>query len=134
MDASPTSQPDRDHWPRLQTLAQTEVRATVTALPKKLRAAARAVPVIFEPRPDAAALADGTEPDTLGLFLGGERAESDAGYEPLPPHIVLYLENLWEFADGDEEIFCEEVHLTLMHELGHYLGLDEMDLEERGLE
>jgi hypothetical protein len=37
-------------------------------------------------------------------------------------------------ADADEEIFREEVHTTYLHELGHYLGLDEDDLFDRGLE
>ena len=35
---------------------------------------------------------------------------------------------------GVEEIFADEVHTTFMHELGHFLGLDEDDLYERGLE
>jgi predicted Zn-dependent protease with MMP-like domain len=126
--------PDAAQWDRLQALAQEEVEATLAELPKKLRAAARAVTVIFEPRPNAETLADGTEADTLGLFIGAERDASEAGCEPLPPHMVLFLENLWDFAEGDEEVFGEEVHLTLLHELGHYLGLGELDLEERGLE
>ena len=33
-----------------------------------------------------------------------------------------------------EEFFRDEVHTTYLHELGHYLGLDEDDLTERGLE
>ena len=52
----------------------------------------------------------------------------------LPPQIILFLENLWDFAEGDEEIFRDEVHTTFLHELGHYLGLDEDELTERGLE
>ena len=39
-----------------------------------------------------------------------------------------------EQAAGDIKTFREEVRKTLMHELGHYLGLDEDDLIERGLE
>ncbi len=67
--------------------------------------------------------ADGIEPDTLGLFTGPEFA--DEGNVPLPPQIILFLENLWDFAEGDEAIFREEVRTTFLHELGHYLGLDE---------
>ena len=47
--------------------------------------------------------------------------------------ILLFLENLWDFAGEDEEIFRQEVRTTYLHELGHYLGLEEIDLEERGL-
>ena len=53
---------------------------------------------------------------------------------PCRPQIILFLENLWDFAEGEEEIFREEIHTTYLHELGHYLGLDEDELIERGLE
>lgn len=119
-------------WEQLQKLALAEVEATLAALPKPLREQARKLPVTFERVPNAGLIADGIEPDTLGLFTGPEFAHEDA--VPLPPQIILFLENLWDFAEGDEEIFCDEVHTTYLHELGHYLGLDEDDLTERGLE
>jgi len=59
-------------------------------------------------------------------------AEPEAS--PLPAQIILFLENLWDFAEEDEEFFREEVRTTYLHELGHYLGLNEIDLEERGLD
>jgi predicted Zn-dependent protease with MMP-like domain len=68
----------------------------------------------------------------LGLFTGAEFV--DEGNIPLPPQIILFLENLRDFAEGDEVIFREEVRTTFLHELGHYLGLDEGELTERGLE
>jgi predicted Zn-dependent protease with MMP-like domain len=52
----------------------------------------------------------------------------------MPPQIILFLDNLWDFADRDEGVFRQEVRTTLLHELGHYLGLDEDDLTERGLD
>lgn len=121
------------NWKRLLTLAQEEVTATLSGLPAQLRDEARAVPVAFEPRPSAELVADGIEPDTLGLFQGEDFPHAESG-SPLPAHITLYLENLWDFAGADEESFREELRTTLLHELGHYLGLDEDDLEERGLE
>jgi predicted Zn-dependent protease with MMP-like domain len=36
--------------------------------------------------------------------------------------------------DADEEGFREEVRVTFLHELGHYIGFNEDDLEQRGLE
>ena len=53
---------------------------------------------------------------------------------PLPPGIILFLRNLWDLAEGDEPFYRAEVRTTYLHELGHFLGLDELDLEERGLE
>ncbi len=121
-------------WQQLQAWADEEVAATLAELPVPLRERARALPVTFERRPNAAHRRDGIEPDTLGLFVGPEFAYEETTALPLPPQIILFLENLWDFAEADEEIFCQEVHTTYLHELGHYLGLDEDDLFDRGLE
>lgn len=116
----------------MQELALNEIEATLVELPKPLREQARKLPVTFERVPSAGLQADGIESDTLGLFTGSEFA--DGGLSVLPPQITLFLENLWDFAEGKEEVFCDEVHTTFLHELGHFLGLDEDDLTERGLE
>jgi predicted Zn-dependent protease with MMP-like domain len=120
------------NWNRLQDLAEAEIEATLAALPKPLREQAKRLPVTFENVPNAGLQADGIEPDTLGLFTGSEFA--DEGASVLPPQIILFLQNLWDFVNGDEETFCEEVHTTYLHELGHFFGLDEDDLTARGLE
>ena len=121
------------HWEHLTKLALAEVDATLAELPAPLRERAARLPVTFEPKPNASFVAEGIEADSLGLFTGPAFGEEDHSASPLPPQIILYLENLWSFTEGDEEFFLEEVHTTYLHELGHYLGLDEGDLEERGL-
>ena len=124
----------RIDWKKLRVLALAEVEATLAALPAPLRERAQALPVTFERLPNAAHRRDGIEPDTLGLFVGPEFAYEDSAASPLPPQIILFLANIWDQAETDEELFREEVHTTLLHELGHYLGLDEDDLFDRGLE
>jgi predicted Zn-dependent protease with MMP-like domain len=122
-------------WEDLLAAAQEEVGDTLRALPKALRASARALPVTYERRPNQAVIDDGIDPDTLGLFVGGNLVEGDQAV--LPAQIILYLLNLWDMvADegGDEADYRLEVRTTLMHELGHYLGLDEDDLGDRGLD
>jgi len=119
-------------WKKLHTLALAEVEATLAGLPAPLREQAQKLPVTFEPRPNREFVADGIEPDTLGLFVGPDFAHEDA--VPMPPQIILFLENIWDMVEADEDCFREEIHTTLLHELGHYLGLDENDLTERGLE
>ncbi len=118
-------------WPHLLTLAQREVAETLRDLPAELREPASALPVTCERRPNQSILDDGYEDDLLGLFIGSPIDEP--GSSPLPPQIILFLENLAELVEGDEDAFLEEVHITYLHELGHYLGLDEDDLDERGL-
>jgi len=121
-------------WPRLLELAQAEVETTLRDLPRALQTPARNIPIVYEPRPNRALIDDGLDPDTLGLFVGEPHAHSEDGAGGLPAQIILFLENLWEFSESDEEIFLDEVNTTLMHELGHYLGLNEDDLEDRGLD
>ena len=117
---------------KLEKLAADEVEAVLAALPAPLTGPARQVPVLFTRLPDRELRESGIEADTLGLFTGPEFACE--GDEPMPPQIILFLENLWDEAGGSESAFRDEVRITYLHELGHYLGLDEDDLFKRGLE
>lgn len=120
-------------WQEWLGHAEREVAAVLDSLPLALRKEAREVTISYERKPGAALVADGIEEDTLGLFVGSAFAEG-CHAAPLPQQIILYLENIWELAEGDVEFFREEVRDTFLHELGHYLGLDEDGLMERGLE
>ncbi len=120
------------NWEKLCAVASREVEAAVSSLPKPLRARAGKLPVTFERRPNRELQADGIDSDTLGLFVGAEFAEE--GIVPLPSQIILFLKNLWGIAGNDALVFRDEVRTTFLHELGHYLGLDEDELTERGLE
>ena len=111
---------------KLARVAKDVVEETLTGRPAEIRRAADEVPVFFEPEPDEDDVAAGVEADTLGLF--------DEGAPEAPtPRIRLWLLNIWDFAEEDVEVFREEVRTTLLHELGHFFGWDEADLEERGL-
>ena len=122
-------------FPKLVTLAAETVEAAQRTLPPDIRPLALALPVSYEPAPGPAILADGCEPDLLGLFVGPAHAEAQSpDFADVPPQILLFLENLWAYAGQDMEIFREEVRLTYLHELGHYLGWDEDDLARRGLD
>jgi len=120
---------------RLSALAQQVVTAAQRRLPAEVREAAAAVPVCYEPVPNDGILDEGWEPDILGLFVGHEHGgELRSDEVSLPPQILLFLDNLWDYAEEDEEIYRDEVRLTYLHELGHYLGWDEDEVARRGLE
>ena len=119
-------------WPDLLAIARQEVDETLAALPTPLRRQAAPLPISYERRPSSDLVEDGCDPDLLGLFVGAALGEPDDAV--LPPQIILFLENVWDFAEADEEIYRDEIRTTYLHELGHYLGLDELDLEERGLD
>ena len=119
---------------RLTSVAQQVVEAAQRRLPAEVRLAAAGVAVCFEPHPNDDILAEGWEPDILGLFIGHEHHGELADPQPLPPQIMLFLENIWDYAEEDEALYRDEVRLTYLHELGHYLGWDEDEVARRGLE
>jgi predicted Zn-dependent protease with MMP-like domain len=118
-------------WSRLLDLAEREVARTLARLPSNIRGKVQRVPVLIERRPAAEDIAAGIEDDTLGIFEGAAHGEPD---ELLPPRIRLWVENLWEFAEEDQQAFREEVATTYLHEIGHYLGWNEGEIEDRGLD
>jgi len=119
---------------QLTAIAGKVVAATQRRLPPEVREPALCVPVCYEPVPNPDILDEGWEPDILGLFVGAPHDADPGAPDSLPPQILLFLENLWDYAEGDEELYRDEVRLTYLHELGHYLGWDESDLEARGLD
>ncbi len=120
--------------PRLIEIAADTVAACQRKLPVPIRPLAEALPVHYEALPAEDVLAEGFEPDILGLFTGDPHGTAEERSNPSPPQILLYLENIYDYAEDDREIFREEVRLTYLHELGHYLGWDEEELEARGLD
>lgn len=117
----------------LEDDARRTVSDILRSLPADLRRAAREVPVCIEDRPGEDLTTDGLAPDILGLFVGSPRHHHDHDPGP-PPQILLFLDNILDEADEAGTTFEEEVGRTYLHELGHYLGLDEGELAERDLD
>ncbi|NBB79757.1 MAG: hypothetical protein GVY36_09970, partial [Verrucomicrobia bacterium] len=72
--------------------------------------------------------------DILGLFSGEALHERGETLSPTPPQIHLFLENILEEVGQDPIRYREEIRITLLHELGHYLGWDEEAMEQHGIE
>jgi predicted Zn-dependent protease with MMP-like domain len=101
----------------------------VRVLPDKVKAEAERCTVSYEEKPEPE---EDLEEGILGLFEGASLID-----EPGPdamPRIRIFVENLWEYTERDEQDFLDEVGTTYLHELGHYLGWDEDEVAERGLE
>lgn len=118
----------------LKAIADHEVATTLDELPDELRDLAARIPVLLHHQPSAEILGDQFEPDILGMFVGPPHGESAGDTNDVPSQILLFLGNLWEFAEADRQIFADEVHITYLHELGHYFGWDEDDLAARDLD
>jgi predicted Zn-dependent protease with MMP-like domain len=125
--------PMPDSWNLLLKIATEVVSETIASLPPDLQSHANAVPVLYQSTPDRALLQEGWEPDLLGLYSGDSVHVGIGESTAVPREIRLFLKNLWDFAEEDEEAYREEVRITYLHEFGHYLGLDEEDLEDRDL-
>lgn len=112
------------------------VEAALARLPAQVRRYLSNVAIAVEPFPADDDLEGGTlSPTILGVFRGSPLAEK-ASWDPwahFPSSIVLYQRNLERIARDREELI-EEIEVTLLHEVGHFLGFDEDDLEARGLD
>jgi len=112
------------------------VERALAEMPEKVRREIDELPVLVQPLPTREMLTgnDGTvSPDVLGLFVGRPRMERSVSDLPgSPGAIYIFRRNLLRScADLDE--LRREVRITVQHEVGHLLGLDEDELEEWGL-
>lgn len=112
----------------LSSLAEEEIANLSQELPSPLRDVLVRIAIVLEEFPSVERQKEGIEPDQLGLFEG-IGAEDLMNYHV--PRIVLWLGNIWEMCNGDQDAYLEEVRVTFLHELGHYVGFDEAELLER---
>ncbi|MBF8254053.1 MAG: protein of unknown function DUF1025 [Deltaproteobacteria bacterium] len=112
------------------------VARVIDKLPKEFREQLRNVEIVVETRPSNELLrAEGLDPreDTLyGIYQGVPLPDRSALDPPLlPDKITIFAEPLLEdFPDPDE--LREEIRLTVLHEIAHYFGMEEEEIEELG--
>lgn len=109
------------------------IEEAMSELPEQVRGAMKNVDVIVEDVPDVAVLLKSDpplSPSAVGLFDPEPLMPGAGGGQPV--RIFLYRKNL-EITCATEEEMVDEIGVTLLHEIGHHLGLDEEDLDARGL-
>jgi len=110
----------------------------LAALPEPIRRYLANVAVTVEAIPaddDLLGTSPPLSPQSLGMFRGsslGQKGSTDP-WSHFPSSIVLYQRNLERAVRSREEL-VREIGVTLVHEVGHFLGLDEDQLWERGLD
>lgn len=85
------------------------------------------VAIVIEDDPPA------DQPNLLGLYQGiplPERLDS-YGYGSLPDKITLFQGSLQRFSHSTEEL-KQQIAVTVVHEIGHYFGIDDDRLHELG--
>lgn len=81
---------------------------------------------VVEDRPEDGSL------DLLGLYDGVALTErGQYGFGEMPDRIVLYREPLLELVEDLDEL-KDQIHVTLVHEIAHFYGIDESRLHELG--
>ncbi len=110
------------------------VESVLKELPERARTLLGNVPILVEDYPSDALLDDGLDPRLLGLFTGTPFPEqSSMGAPPHLEGVLLFRRNIERLARSAEEME-EQIRITLLHETGHFFGMDEEDLAELGLD
>lgn len=111
-----------------------EVEQTLGELPPHLAERLGPVTVLVEPRPSRALVESGVDARLLGLFEGATSEELSGAQAPLTTTRILIFSHNLRAAFDDAEQLRAEVRVTVLHEIGHFFGLDEDDMERLGLD
>lgn len=117
-----------------------QVAWVLERLPKKVRRLLEEIPLIVEDCPSRRMLRDmeiEDEDELCGCFVGvalGERYERNP---QLPNTVMLFRQGIYDLAVNDQGILKRselrrQIRITLLHELGHFHGLDENELDQLG--
>jgi predicted Zn-dependent protease with MMP-like domain len=111
----------------------TLVEEALRDIPRRFREEIKNVAIVVEDAPSTELLAEMEiePPDSLyGLYQGTPLPERSWGYgNALPDRVTLFQRPIQEDADDHEDIIvC--IAETLIHELGHYFGMSEEQIEE----
>jgi predicted Zn-dependent protease with MMP-like domain len=104
------------------------VEKSLRTLPKPFKEKVANIAVVVEDWADDETLAEmGIDPpDTLyGLYQGVDITRRDSSYGNVLPDVITIYQGPIEEDAADEEEMAEIVRETVMHELGHYFGLDD---------
>jgi predicted Zn-dependent protease with MMP-like domain len=111
------------------------VQRAIDSIPEEFRTHLDNMIITVQARPSPELLEDmGYDPDEqlLGVYTGIPLTERSTFEPPLyPDAIYLFQEPLQEMCASIEEL-QREIEITVVHEVAHYLGIDEERLAELG--
>ena len=111
------------------------VERAIEMIPEMFRVQLNNMTIAVEDRPSPDLLREmAMPPDEMlfGVFTGVPLPERSVTEPPLYPDVILiFREPLMAVCHSREELE-EEIAVTVLHEVAHYLGLSEQELEELG--
>jgi predicted Zn-dependent protease with MMP-like domain len=132
---------DRDHYQAPRRIREEDLDSVmqdaIAGLPPRIKKAVDDIAVLVEEYPTEDLLRESDPPftpDILGLFTGTSKLDQSvlsSGTQPATIHI--FRRNIEHFV-GEREEMVDELRVTLLHEIGHALGMDEEEVEALGLE
>ena len=108
------------------------VADALASIPRRFRDAMQNIAIVVEDEPSAELLADMEiePPDTLfGLYQGTPLTERSWGFGNTLPDRVLLFQGPHEREADDDDDLVVSIAETLIHEIGHYFGLSEEEIE-----
>ncbi len=138
---SQAARSDPERFPQPMRISSDDFAARLnaarTALEERFRKHLDQVTLLVEEVPSDTLIFDDEPPldpeQTLGLFVGLPLG-ADSSFSPggeVPPRIYLFKRNLERQSSATGDL-AEEIRVTLFHELGHFLGMDEDEIERSG--
>ncbi len=118
---------DREHFIRI-------VSQVLDTLPEEFRDAIHNVAVLVEDRPPRRRVPRPVHPHPrhllLGLFVGTPAThKSIFDVSQGPDYVILYQKNIEAVSRSEAEL-RDQIRRTVVHELGHYFGLNERELRD----
>lgn len=110
-----------------------EVAEALATIPRNFREAMRNIAIVVEDEPSRALLRemDIEPPDTLfGLYQGTPLTERRWDYGNALPDRILLFQGPHEREAEDDDDLVASIAETLIHEIGHYFGLSEDEIQE----
>lgn len=104
------------------------VRQALESLPDDIGRHLDNVVVTVEAEPEA-----GTVEALFGIYEGIPLTERTSGYGMVAPDRIVIFQGPLERSFPDRRELVEQIRVTVLHELGHHLGMNEHDLDRIGL-
>ncbi len=108
------------------------VRQAVDGLPAKFKDALENIDIVIEDFPDPDEMDDmGIDEPLLGLYQGTPLRSADSA-RPISPTRSRSTEGEFERMGIRGKELIEEIRITVLHEIGHYFGLEDDEMERMG--